>query len=63
MNDIISDLVVDGEQQSDIKNIVHFSPEESTLKDSDLSDSAGGMPQKSNCHKEMVDSAQEKSSL
>ena len=32
MNDIISDLVVDGEKQSDIKKVVHFSPRDSSLK-------------------------------
>ena len=31
-NDIVLDLVVDGEQRSDIKKVVHFSLGDSTLK-------------------------------
>ena len=31
-NDIVLDLVVDGEQQSNIKKVVHFSPSDSTLE-------------------------------
>ena len=53
MNDIILDLVVDGEQQPDIKKVVHFLPR----------DSAGGMTQKSNFQKELVDSAGKMNSL
>ena len=32
-NDIVLDLVVDGEQRLDIKKVVHFSPSDSTLKE------------------------------
>ena len=33
MNDIVSDLIVDGEQQSDISKFVHLSPSDSILKE------------------------------
>ena len=34
MNDIISDLIVDGEQWSNIKKVVHLSPGDSILRES-----------------------------
>ena len=41
MNDIVSDLIVDGEQQSDISKVVHISLGDSIFEESSFQNSYG----------------------
>ena len=41
MNDIVLDLIVDGEQQSDISKVVHLSPGDSIFEESSFQNSYG----------------------
>ena len=55
-NDMVLDLVVDGEQSLDINKVEHFHLANPLLKDSDFSDFTGGVTQNSNGQGKMADS-------